>query len=99
MLCIFITPELELEGLDDLPKATQGMGSAFEEGIHACKAFVLLMLCIFSYFSPGSYEEKGPEAGCWCCCVVLLSWLSWGMQKTALGLKHKSGRYGCILEG
>lgn len=86
MLCIFISPELELEGSDDLPKVTQGMGSTFEEGIHTCKApfkaaFLFLMLCIFSYFSPASYEEKGAEAGCQCCCIVVLSWLSWGMWK------------------
>lgn len=94
MLCIFIIPELELEGSDDLPKVTERMGGTFEEVIHICKApfkaaFLLLMLCIFSYFSPGSYEEKGAEAGYQCGYMVVLSWLSWEIQKTALGLKHK----------
>lgn len=69
MLCIFISPELELEGSDGLLKVTQSTGSTFDEGIHTSKApskaaFLLLMLCIFSYFPPGSYEEKGAEAGC-----------------------------------
>lgn len=94
MLCIFIAPELELEGSDDLPKVTQGLGSRFGKGIHTCKApskaaFLFLLLCVFSYFPPGSYEQKGAEAGCRYSCVVVVSWLSWGMQKTALGLKHK----------
>lgn len=31
--------------------------------------------------------------------MVVLSWLSWGMQKTPLGLKHKCGMCGSILVG
>lgn len=63
MLCIFIAPELELEGSDDLPKVTQGLGSRFGKGIHTCKApskaaFLLLLLCIFSYFPQDHMSRK-----------------------------------------
>lgn len=50
MLCVLITPELELGEANDVPRVTQKMDGRSEEGTHAFKALckaalLLLMLC------------------------------------------------------